>query len=172
MSGKVFMIADTHFGDQGAHIYFNHPYDTCFKMNNLMIDRWNSVVGEDDIVYHLGDVGIVDYLEDADIIRQLNGTKYLIKGNHDDEPDVVYRAMRFSAVFSIPIVYERNYLLSHNPVPGPHINIHGNMHSLPEYPTVTPKLYCVSVERINFTPISFDAIKIAVEMERVNYCTI
>jgi calcineurin-like phosphoesterase family protein len=51
-------------------------------MNKVMIERWNEKVKPEDTVYHLGDFSMsmrgLDY-----IVHSLNGTKVLIKGNHD-----------------------------------------------------------------------------------------
>ncbi len=48
-----------------------------------MIDRWNAVVKKDDNVYHLGDFAFSDEARIEQILKQLNGNKRLIFGNHD-----------------------------------------------------------------------------------------
>ncbi len=52
-------------------------------MNQAMINNWNKVVGKNDEVYHLGDVGFLDEDSLFAIISKLNGRKHLIWGNHD-----------------------------------------------------------------------------------------
>lgn len=47
-------------------------------MNETLIANYNSKVSPKDTVYHLGDFGYR-----TDIASRLNGTKYLIIGNHD-----------------------------------------------------------------------------------------
>jgi len=53
-------------------------------MNEVLINNWNSIVNEDDLVYHLGDFcfkgtrGVSKQLE-----NKLNGDIVHIKGNHD-----------------------------------------------------------------------------------------
>lgn len=50
-------------------------------MNDTLIKNWNSVVGVDDEVHHLGDFLMnPKYLW---VVGQLNGIKYLVPGNHD-----------------------------------------------------------------------------------------
>ena len=44
----------------------------------------------------------------------------------------------------------------------PYCNIFGHVHSNPIYPTVEIRHYCVSVERIIYTPIEFTATKKAI----------
>ena len=56
-------------------------------MSKGLIRRWNSVVRDIDIVYHLGDIGFFKGDTAVDemykIISQLNGTKIALRGNHD-----------------------------------------------------------------------------------------
>lgn len=52
-------------------------------MNEQMIKEWNDVVTPEDTVYILGDVAFLPAANAANIIKQLNGSKILIEGNHD-----------------------------------------------------------------------------------------
>ena len=75
---KYFFISDTHFGinkDRQKEFKLNSPEQTIHEY----IKRWNSVVGKNDIVYHLGDFGNYTY------IKQLNGKIILICGNHEEK---------------------------------------------------------------------------------------
>ena len=44
---------------------------------------WNNKIKKDDIVFHLGDVSFAGTIKTREILEQLNGDKYLIRGNHD-----------------------------------------------------------------------------------------
>ena len=46
-------------------------------------ENWNRVVGQDDIVFHLGDFCLGGSHEWTKILNRLNGKIYLILGNHD-----------------------------------------------------------------------------------------
>lgn len=48
-----------------------------------VISSWNSVVGTDDVVWHLGDLTLKHAAEIADILGHLNGRIRLVLGNHD-----------------------------------------------------------------------------------------
>lgn len=48
-----------------------------------MIEHWNAKVPEDGTVFHLGDLGFGDIEALKNIVEQLNGTIYIIRGNHD-----------------------------------------------------------------------------------------
>lgn len=52
-------------------------------MNETIIANWNSVVGPDDIIFHLGDFCLGGSAEWINVLNRLNGKIYLIAGNHD-----------------------------------------------------------------------------------------
>lgn len=81
----VYVIGCTHLDDPGILGY--REYATVAEMNAAIVERWNSKITKDDFVYVLGDFASkrVDYWQ-----KKLNGTKLLVKGNHD--PVGVYRA--------------------------------------------------------------------------------
>ena len=56
---EIYVIADTHFYHNNIIKYCNRPFEDVEKMNELIINKWNSVVSNEDIVLHLGDFGFV-----------------------------------------------------------------------------------------------------------------
>ncbi len=80
---KVFFTSDTHFNHTNIIQYCQRPFKSTDEMNEAMIDNWNSVVGEDDTVFHLGDFCLGGAAEWNKILNRLNGKIYLILGNHD-----------------------------------------------------------------------------------------
>lgn len=81
---NTFFIADTHFGHANILEYESEarPFKTVEEMNDVMIERWNSVVNNKDIVYHLGDFAFGKH--NVCIASRLNGKKRLVLGNHDN----------------------------------------------------------------------------------------
>ena len=154
---EIFFIADTHFSDERIFRYENRPFKDVEEMNAKMIENWNNKVNEDDILYLIGDVG------DETKISQLNGRKYLIKGNHDIKHNEEYRKCGFIEVYDMPIILDDFWILSHKPLyvneNMPYANIFGHVHNSPMYRTFSKQHYCVTVERINYSPISFEDIK-------------
>lgn len=53
----ICFIADTHFNHENIIKYCDRPFSNTKEMNEYIIQKWNSVAKEDDVVYHLGDVG-------------------------------------------------------------------------------------------------------------------
>jgi calcineurin-like phosphoesterase family protein len=78
-----YFTSDTHFGHKNIIQYCERPFADVEEMNVTLVQNWNNVVGEDDIVYHLGDVALGPWSEWDKWLSQLNGHKVLIVGNHD-----------------------------------------------------------------------------------------
>lgn len=81
--GKIFYIADYHFGHANVIRFDKRPFNSAEEMDKTMIDNWNDVVGKDDTVYILGDFCWNTEERWIEILDQLNGKKVLIRGNHD-----------------------------------------------------------------------------------------
>jgi len=81
---KLFWTAAPHYFHANIIKFCNRPFANAEEMRKGLIANWNSVVPEDGIVYLLGDfahTGKIEWIKDT--IRQLNGYKVLILGNHD-----------------------------------------------------------------------------------------
>lgn len=172
---NCYLISDHHFSHRNLLTFKRDDgitplrhFLTIEEMDSTLIERHNSVVRPDDKVYFLGDVCF--HLRDLDrIMPQLNGRKVLIKGNHD-----ALRPHQYMKYFKDIRAFDRldTCILSHIPVHPDSlghrtsINIHGHTH----FRNVTmidalgnkvedPRYFNVSVENINYTPISFDEIR-------------
>ncbi|HVK73561.1 MAG TPA: hypothetical protein VM734_09580 [Kofleriaceae bacterium] len=51
----TFFTSDTHFGHANILRYCARPFASVAEMDDALIARWNARVGDDDVVYHLGD---------------------------------------------------------------------------------------------------------------------
>lgn len=52
-------------------------------MDEKIVENWNNKVTEHDFVYILGDISFGKPSYTCEILKRLNGKKYLIVGNHD-----------------------------------------------------------------------------------------
>ena len=155
---KTFVIADTHFNHKNIIRYCNRPFADVEEMNAALIANWNSVVSDEDIVIHLGDIAMSRKKHEvAAFIKQLKGRKWLVTGNHDEFTVADYYEMGFEYVSRHPIIFNQYFILSHEPIfiteSMPYANIYGHVHDNPMYKDKTENTWCVSVERINYTPI-------------------
>ena len=162
---KDFFIADTHFGGENIRRYENRPFETVQVMDEKMIENWNAVVSPEDTVYVLGDFsdyGDID--KDAEILQRLNGCKILIMGNHDcHRTPQEWRDTGFAECYSLPVLYEGFFLLSHEPLyinaNMPYANFYGHVHANPSYKDACRQSVCVSVERVAYTPVEFAVLR-------------
>lgn len=133
-------------------------------MNSVMIERWNSVVKDEDIVYHLGDVGFAGV--NRHILPALKGRKRLILGNHDDGKNqdlhnnfqkiMVWRMFpEFGLLLTHVPVHESS--LGENPKRPDMKNVHGHIH---DKSPPSNKHINVSVEQINYTPINIEELRV------------
>ena len=91
-------IADLHFGDENIIAYDNRPFLSVSEMNEALIERWNRVVGKDDLTWILGDFCVGSAEDWAGILDRLNGRKALIVGNHDSREAIEKLRDRFEDI--------------------------------------------------------------------------
>ena len=80
---QTFFTSDTHFDDEHAISYFSRPFRNMTEMNTVMLERWNTVVTDEDIVYHLGDFAIGDVSIFTKWAQRLHGNIRILPGNMD-----------------------------------------------------------------------------------------
>lgn len=76
----VFFTSDHHFGHANIINLCKRPFTDIEEMDRVMIQRWNTIVKPTDTVWHLGDFA---WKDPTSYLKQLNGQKHLIIGNHD-----------------------------------------------------------------------------------------
>ncbi|HHT98039.1 MAG TPA: phosphoesterase [Clostridiales bacterium] len=166
---KTFFIADMHFGDANIILYENRPYANIHEMRELMLSNWNTTVSSDDEVFVVGDfINFKGTKNPEEILSRLNGKINLIVGNHDKGYEEFYRNNGVN-VIEYSIIYETFWIISHKPMymndNMPYVNIFAHVHNNPMYKNVSSRSFCVSAERINYTPIDFEVIKRLVQEE-------
>jgi len=155
---SVFFTADTHFGDHRTINIQKRPFATVAEMDAVLIERWNTVVGPDDVVWHLGDVA----WRAADVtglLARLHGTKHLLRGNND--PDDTAAAPGWASVGDyVEMALDGHRLvLCHYPFRswnGQHkraINLHGHSHGRLK---PMPRQFDVGVDARDFAPVRLD----------------
>lgn len=181
---KTWICSDLHINHKNILQYCPHRLPVGFtgelpedvtdlvnEMNAQIIANHNSVVGPDDEVYFLGDICMGKISEAPTYIRQLNGKKYLVKGNHDkslhklikNNPDLM------DMFFWIRDVHEMSYkfgdkkvnlFMSHFPhyawngMNTGTIHTHGHLHGSPC--SVTGRIMDVGIDTNNLFPYNMD----------------
>ncbi|WP_162319789.1 metallophosphoesterase [Nesterenkonia haasae] len=132
----TYFTSDHHFGHANIIRYCDRPFDGVDDMDEGLIARWNETVGVEDVVWVLGDYSLHDHDKGLSYLPRLNGTKYLVIGNHDrcspTQPDgSLYVPMYLEAGFATVVTQaevtlpsvepggeELRVLLSHYPYAG------------------------------------------------------
>lgn len=79
-----FITSDTWFGrNQILEIANRRSFQSVDEMDKALIKNWNSVVGKNDIVFHLGNFAWDPHTAKK-ALKKLNGNIYFIVGNADE----------------------------------------------------------------------------------------
>ena len=93
--GNIYFTADTHFGHKNIIKYAKRPFNNVEEMDYRIINNWNSVVGKNDTVYHLGDFALCSKTKLDYILNLLNGSICLIRGNHEKSAEACKSRFRW-----------------------------------------------------------------------------
>lgn len=168
---NIFFASDHHFGHANI-LTFKRDDGTPLRefvdvdhMNEHIVNCHNSVVRPGDKVYFLGDVVMSKKTSALEILGRMNGEKVLIKGNHDQCKPEAY--LKYFKDIRASHQFER-LIMTHIPIHPESLarwglNVHGHLHynvvkrQLSHLPD--PRYFNVSMERINYTPISLEEIR-------------
>jgi calcineurin-like phosphoesterase family protein len=170
----IFVTSDTHFGHENIIKYCKRPFDNTFQMDKHLIEQWNKKISPTDTVYHLGDFGLGKSTKHfIEILDQLNGTKHLIKGNHDRRSlkDKVFHDRFASVQDYLEITVEdeemdldQKIILCHYPFETWNQSHHGSWHlhghchgNLPSRDEIAR--LDVGVDSHNYMPLSYEEVK-------------
>jgi calcineurin-like phosphoesterase family protein len=83
---NVWFTADFHLGHKNIIRYCSRAFDTVEEMNRTIIERLNSVVKTNDILYFLGDFCIGPKARAVELRREIRCKKiFAVPGNHDKD---------------------------------------------------------------------------------------
>ncbi|MFZ1897712.1 2'-5' RNA ligase family protein [Methanoregula sp.] len=174
-SDSIYLIGDLHFSHANIIRYAARPFlvSDVDEMNTILVENWNNVIDDTNVVYFLGDLDFKDSI--GHWIRNLNGKKIFIEGNHDvvkDRGGRITRHKIHGAIHHDGISYKGHiFYLVHNPrevdLDWRRNNpegwlIHGHTHDneIHKYPFINgeKRTINVSAEVTNYRPVSLDYI--------------
>jgi calcineurin-like phosphoesterase family protein len=114
---NTFFTSDLHFGHANAIRFNKRPFRDLEHMEETMIKRWNAKVKPEDKVIVVGDFSLgCGKPRLREILSQLNGTKILVKGNHDyTNAEMVTAGFDFSCDFMQIKIANELVSISHYP---------------------------------------------------------
>lgn len=172
---EIFFTSDTHFSHNKSFLYEPRGFKSAEEMNEAIVERWNKVVKQNDVVYHLGDTMLNDNEKGIECFKRLNGRIFIIYGNHDtfNRVDALFDACRYKLEggwWAFVIKHgKQSIYLSHYPTLTSNfdqkhfsqhvINLHGHTHQQTNWLDPTnPFMYHVGVDSHNCTPVHIDEI--------------
>lgn len=138
----MYFTADLHFYHDNIIKHTNRPFHDSEDMNRALVKNWNRLIAPQDEVYILGDFTMKGPALAMEILSQLKGKKYLIRGNHDvfvdhtefdlslfewvkDYHELAYQNQRF-ILFHYPIAEWNGFFRDT-------IQLHGHQHNHADY---------------------------------------
>lgn len=168
----AFVTSDIHFNHVNILKYQpNRGTDDLSHMNEMIIKNWNEDVSPEDEVYILGDVAMGRIEFAPELIRRLNGTKYLVAGNHDKSLRKLIKTEAWNSdLFAwVETYYEmvvkvdgKKYMLCMSHFPMAHWNgqangnmmLHGHLHGAPS--NVTGRIRDVGMDTNGMRPYNLE----------------
>ncbi len=112
----IWFTSDLHFGHKGILDYCKRPFASLDEMHDTLIKRWNECVRPEDTIYVCGDMALCPFRDFEPIGKQLNGQKYLIRGNHDGYSEGQYAKVGFTVFHELKMKLAGQMVrLSHYP---------------------------------------------------------
>lgn len=176
---KIWFTSDTHWGHKNIIRFCNRPWNSVEEMDEALISNWNSTVGKEDLVFHLGDFAFASNSRWKEIIEQLNGHIVLILGNHDvvrwpgDKTMELFDRVENQLLLKIDgrFVYLNHYPFlcyagTYRGKESSTIELFGHVHSrendtgkdFERLKNLFPLQYDVGIDNNNYFPVSWNAI--------------
>ena len=167
MTESIYFWSDTHFGHKGLLEHgFRKGFSTIEEHDQALIERYNAVVGRGDRVYLLGDISFYNKARTIELMKQLNGRKFIVWGNHDHslksavkaEPSIIEQAYDYKEI----TVGEQRLVLFHFPILSWHQvhkgswHLHGHSHN--NLPISEMAMLDIGVDAFPDAPLSYDEV--------------
>lgn len=170
---SIFLTSDLHLCHNREFIYGPRGFTNVEDHDETIVRNWNNVVSSEDDVYILGDLMLNDNENGIKLLKQLNGRKHIILGNHDTA--IRERLYLEEGICVEPpkwadILHYKGYhfYLSHFPAMTGNlekeslkqvtINLFGHTHQKEQFYQDIPFMFHVGLDSNNNTPVLLDNI--------------
>ena len=170
---SIFLTSDLHLCHSREFIYGPRGFTNVKDHDETIVHNWNNVVSPEDDVYILGDLMLNDNENGIKLLKQLNGRKHIILGNHDTairerlylEENICVEPPKWA-----DILHYKGYhfYLSHFPAMTGNlekeslkqvtINLFGHTHQKEKFYQDIPFMFHVGLDSNNNTPVLLDNI--------------
>ena len=176
---ESFFMADTHLGHKGMTTFLKEdgtklrPWDTTEEHDDALIENINKKVPANAKIYILGDA-VINRRCLSTLFRINCKNLVLVKGNHDG-----FKLEEYTQIFTDIRAYHLmdGMIFSHIPIHPDSlgrfgVNVHGHLHDhrvmIADHhgnKKIDVRYHNVSMEQIDFTPVSFDELKARIVKE-------
>lgn len=166
----VYVTSDLHLGHDREFIWGARGYKSVEEMNKIQIEKFNSVVTDEDEVWILGDLVLGDIDGGLELLKQLKGKIHVCLGNHDSaKREQAYRDMGWDVQLCARFKYKKiSFYLSHYPTMTHNldekelwqvvVNLYGHTHQTSNFYHDDPWMYHVGVDSHDGYPVSMDQV--------------
>ena len=174
---SIFITSDLHFGHDREFIWGARGYADVNEMNIKQLEKFNSVVTDEDEVWILGDSLLGNAEEGLKYLKQLKGKIHICLGNHDTATrEKMFKDLGWDVQLCARLKYKKlNFYLSHYPTITHNleekeiwqvvINLFGHTHQTTNFYHDDPWMYHVGVDSHDGYPVSLDQIILDVKAE-------
>lgn len=175
---KIFFTSDCHFGHDKEFIWGSRGFNSIEEHDEALVERWNAVVDNEDIVYMLGDFALGGPEQVDKVITYINRlnfkTLYWVFGNHDSHMKIDKILAGDNRIINLGYGWAKKFgkkpfLLSHYPTITSNnetdlnacvINLYGHTHQKDSnFYNDCPYMYHVGMDSHSCTPIEISQIK-------------
>lgn len=176
----IWFSSDLHLMHNKPFLYEPRGFTSTEEMCEAIVERWNSVVRDEDFVYNLGDIALSDVDAAIPYLQRLKGHQIWILGNHDSLgkiekilpacPRIQLLGTERNSYATVIKSGKWSFYLSHYPTltgnfDEKHLNqhlisLHGHTHQQTNFlQPNNPFLYHVGLDSHNCYPVNLDQIK-------------
>ena len=162
----IYLTSDFHFCHNKEFLFQGRGFETIDEMNKAIIQNVNSIVMPEDILIIAGDCMLNDNEKGIECLKQLNGIKKLVIGNHDTDNRIKrYKEENiFEEIgYAIRFRYKKeSFYISHYPRYTSNtdkkqvINLYGHLHSKTKINQINPQGIHIGLDSNDLKPISIE----------------
>lgn len=172
--GGIYFTSDLHFGHDKEFLWRPRGFSSSQEHDEVVIERINSIVKPNDRLYILGDLMLGQDTEGGiRKVKQLNGIKVILYGNHDSESRCQrYRQEHLMVEEGLAMRYQFSkfhFILSHYPTMTANIgddkkpwqrvyNLCGHTHTINPFWHWEFGCYHIELDAHNCYPVSIEKI--------------
>lgn len=177
---EIWLTSDLHLMHNKPFLFEPRGFTSTEEMCETIVERWNSVVKDEDWVYNLGDIALSDVDAAIPYLQRLKGNQVWILGNHDTLgkigkilpqcPNIYLLGSPRNSYATVLKSGKWSFYLSHYPTltsnfDEKHLNqhiisLHGHTHQQINFlQSNNPFLYHVGLDSHNCYPVNLEQIK-------------